>query len=441
VTLIGRLLAGAGVETRSAPPSGLALPQQWLADALGSSPSPAGKRVSVKSSIGLAPVWAAVSMISEQVGQLPLKVYRRYEDAEGDSERVEARQHRMWPVLHDKPNNHTPADRFWSAVAAQLLLYGNSFIEKRRSDGLTVDELFLLDPQRMTVGYDPDAGTKQFIFEPWNRPRQILSDYEVLHVFGMSLDGLIGLSVVQNCRAALGAALARDEFEGMFYAQGANLSGVLKHPNKLSREAADNLKDSFQALYGGSGKAHGTPVLEEGMEFVQVGSPLKDLEFVASQNLTQTIVATLFKLPPNYLGGSSGDSLTYSTVESNQTHFALHAIQPLTSTIAKALSTDPGILPQNVFECEFVLEAMMRGDANARADFYTKMKALGALTADEIRARENLPALTDAQKQDTAPPTTERITVADQQQPGAVLPVTGVPVVNGNGRAALPSAN
>jgi hypothetical protein len=52
-----------------------------------------------------------------------------------------------------------------------------------------------------------------------------------------------------------------------------------------------------------------------------------------------------------------------------------------------------------------------------------------------------MPALSVAQKNDLAPPTTERITVADQQQPGAVLPVTGVPVVNGNGRAALPSAN
>jgi phage portal protein BeeE len=55
----------------------------------------------------------------------------------------------MWSILHSKPNSHTPADRFWSAVTAQLLLYGNSFIEKRRDQSFgVVDELFLLNPER-----------------------------------------------------------------------------------------------------------------------------------------------------------------------------------------------------------------------------------------------------------------------------------------------------
>jgi phage portal protein BeeE len=135
------------------------------------------------------------------------------------------------------------------------------------------------------------------------------------------------------------------------------------------------------ALYGGSGRAHGTPVLEEGLDFVPIGSPMKDLEFVAAQQLSRTDIAVMFKLPPNYLGGSSGDSLVYSTVEMNQEHFALHAIAPWTNTIAKAVSNDPGLLPQNVFYAEFTLEAMLRANAKDRGEFYKTLSEVKAITA------------------------------------------------------------
>jgi phage portal protein BeeE len=45
------------------------------------------------------------------------------------------------------------------------------------------------------------------------------------------------------------------------------------------------------------------------MDYVQIGSAMSDLQFVESQNLTRTDIAVMFKLPPNLLGGSSGDSL------------------------------------------------------------------------------------------------------------------------------------
>jgi phage portal protein BeeE len=126
-------------------------------------------------------------------------------------------------------------------------------------------------------------------------------------------------------------------------------------------------------------------------------------EFVASQQLSATQVATLFHLPPAYLGGSTGDSLTYATVESNQIQFAQLAIAPVTNTIAKALSSDLTIFPFNAWYPEFVLEGLMRGDHAARAAFYQTMfglvdeKGRRALDVDEIRARENLkPAVTPA---------------------------------------------
>jgi phage portal protein BeeE len=49
-----------------------------------------GQRVTVDKAFGLAPVYSAVSIISEAVGMLPFKVYR----SPGDDEVVVASDHR-----------------------------------------------------------------------------------------------------------------------------------------------------------------------------------------------------------------------------------------------------------------------------------------------------------------------------------------------------------
>jgi phage portal protein BeeE len=351
-------------ENRSAT-SGLTYPSEWLADSLSTGASPSGKRVTVQNALGVAPVWAAVSLISEQIGQLPLKVYKQV-----DGDRVEARSHRAWSLLHDKPNEYTPADRFWATVTTQLLLYGNAFIRKHR-DGLgLVDELVLMNPAHMIVYWDGDQRIKQYNYQP--------------------------------------------------------MDGQIKGDQALRR-----FRDSLIALYGGSGKSHGVPVFEDGAKFRSVGSPLRDLEFVASQQMTRTDIAVMFKLPPNYLGGSSGDSLTYATVESNQLQFALHAIAPVTNAIAKALTADPSIMPQTIFEAEFSLEGMLRADTGARAEYYKTMGSIGVMTRNEIRRLENMPPITDGDV--PAMPGTDASSAANTPPASA-----GGNGTNGNG--ALPGA-
>lgn len=406
---------------RSEQRSTLANPDDALLDAFGGRPSASGKRVTVQGSLGIAPVWAAVSLVAEQIGQLPLKVYKALDD----EDRVEARSHRAWFMLHDKPNEFTPADRFWSAVATQLLLWGNAFIEKRRMSDGTVNQLFLLNPGQMTIKWD--GRDKLFKYRKTTVDSSssavesgmevTYTTDEVLHIFGLSLDGMIGQSVIANCKNALGAAMGRDEFEGSFWARGATLSGAIKHPGQLSDTAVRHLKESAQVIYGGSDRAHQIGVFEEGSDWVPLSSPLQDLQFVENQQLTRTDIAVMFKLPPNYLGGSSGDSLTYSTVEMNQLHFALHAIAPWTNTIAKALTNDPGIMPQSVHYCEFVLEAMMRGDTKSRGEYYKALSDVGAIKPSEIRKLENLPPMDGIDDEAEPKPAPPQLQVVNGQQP------------------------
>src|SRR5262245_34442647 len=300
--------------------SGLANPADWLVDSLGGGKTTAGERIDVRSSLQLSDLFSCVNFICEQVGTLPLKVF--YEAPDGS--KVEAPQHRAYRMLHDSPNPVVPAFSFWSTVDALLLLWGNVFIEKLRDENGLVSELWLYHPAHVVVEWNEATREKRFKISggiaPWSGvmppENPVKAADEILHIYGISVDGLIGMSPIQQSRESLGLAKARSRFEGEVYAQKPFISGLIEHPGQL-RDTV-KLRESWKAIYGSEGKdRHGVAVLEEGAKFQQLTAPLEDMQFVESQKLSRTQIASIFKLPPAYIGGSMGDSLTYQTVESN----------------------------------------------------------------------------------------------------------------------------
>ena len=374
--------------------TGLADGPQWLIDEWAGPRTAAGERVSIESSTSIADVFSAVDIICETISQLPLKVFRDMSMSPSNPATgvVEASDHRAWRMLHDMPNPYTPAHRFWSTTAAHLLLWGNAFIEKLRdADGL-VAELRLLDPSRMEVQFNPNAGDKRFrMTGVGGTTVDTFSSDRVLHIFGISKDGLVGMSRITQAREALGVAKARTRFEGEIYGQKPYISGVVQHPSSI-KDGGVKLRESWRAIYGsGSKDRHGVAVLEEGATFSPITAPLEDMQFVEATRMSKTEIAVLFKLPPALLGGSTGDSLTYQTIEGNKIQLATQAIAPVANNIAQFLSHDFGLFPFQSWYAEFVLEGMLRGDSAARAAYWATMKDVVGLDPEYIAQRENIP--------------------------------------------------
>jgi HK97 family phage portal protein len=295
--------------------------------------------------------------------------------------------------LHDKPNDYATAHQFWSTVTSSLLLRGNAYAYKQLDEVTDeVEALWLLDPSTVTVEVSPSTNEKRFVQYTLAGKRRVYSVDEVVHFMGFSLDGIVGCSRIEYCRQTLGNTLGRHRFEAEFYANGTRVPGVIEHPGLLGDAAVTHLADTFKARHTGKGNRHKVPVLEEGATFHGIGMSLEDMQFVQQAQLSHTEVAVLFNLPPAYLGGSTGDSLTYATTESNQIQFAQMAVAPLTNRIAKTLSADPQILPWNVMYAEFVLEALMRADMKTRVEYWEKLLAMNVVSREFVAARESLPA-------------------------------------------------
>ena len=371
--------------------SGLEHPESELFDTMLGTPTLSGERVDVTGSLAIADVFSAVSIIAETIATLPLRVYRNV-----GGNVVEVPDHRAAGMLGQAPNPVIPAHRFWATVAGHLLLWGNAYIEKLRdSDGL-VSELWLVHPSLVTPEWVPSRRQKRYVIMD-GVEKVVYGDDRILHLFGFSPDGLVGLSPIRQARQQLGISKARERFEAEVYGQQPFASGVIQHPGKITDGGA-NLRKSWGAVYGGGHRSsgenksgrHGVAVLEEGASFQQLSAPLEDMQFVESQQMSKRTIAALFKLPATYLGGSTGDSLTYQTVESNKIQLATMAITPVTVNIQKFLHFDNGIFPFNSWYPEFVLEGLLRGDSKARGEFYSLLSGVKAITPNEIRGLENM---------------------------------------------------
>lgn len=362
----------AGFEQRAT----LREPPDWLWDAFGGTPTYTGKSVTETGSLGLIPVFSSVRILATGVGSLPCVVYK----GRGRS-RVEAPESRQWMLFHEDPTPDHSADQWFETVVGHLNLWGNYYAEKVKGAGV-VGELWPLSPAKVRPDRDKQ-GNK--VFEVEGAGTQ--TDATILHIPAFGYDGLTGLSPIQQARQALGAALAREEYEARLYANNAQPGGIVKFKGAMSQEAIDRFKAQWGAKMGGLRNMGTVGTLEEDADWIDTGIPLRDLQFVEGQQFSATQIAMLFQVPPSWVGGKTGDSLTYSTVEGAALHFVKFSLRPWLVRIERAIRRDRDLFPDRDLYPKFQVEELLRGDSKAQAEFFKAMRDIGVYSPNDVREK------------------------------------------------------
>ena len=339
--------------------------------------SSSGVRVSEDNSIGLPAVWAAVRLLSETIASLPLNVYRKDKDgSKYVDEKIPLNK-----LLSTSPN--TKYTSFINTMMNSLLLWGNAYCLIIRNGGSRPIALEILQPDKVEVAVGDDGETYYKV-----KDLGTFSSMEILHIVGLSFNGLVGKSPIQACKEAVGFGLATQQYGSNFF-QGANLSGVLEHPGVLTDEAANRLRTSWANRYSGLANSHSTAVLENGTKFKPIAMPLADSAFIESRNFSVAEIARIFRLAPHLIGDLSRS--TYSNIEQQSLEFAKYTLTPYLinweqELNRKLLSTKE----QGTHFCKFRTNELLRGDVNSRADYYTKLFNVGALSPNDIRSMEDM---------------------------------------------------
>lgn len=346
-------------------------PPMWLKNTFG------GGGVSVASAMSLPAVQSAVSQIAGSIAVMPMQLFRETPDG-----RKKATDHRSWRLLHDLPNPEMASDEFWEIVESQLLLWGNSFVYKVYGrNGVDVAALWPLRPTRVKVR-SHDDGSRTYILDGITE----VTRKHILHFRAMSPDGIVGYSPIQMARLSLESQIAQERAGAEFHKAGGRPKVIIQHPQKLTNEAAEKLRDSWAAA-----KTGGAFVLEEGAKADPWTMPLRDAQFVEQQQLGDLRVAQMFNLPPSRVGAKTGDSLTYTTTESAQIEFHQRTLLRWCVRLENTVGRDPDLIRDPHIKLKLLVDALLRATTKERYDAYATGIDAGFLSTDEVRDRENLP--------------------------------------------------
>ncbi len=372
--------------------SGLANPSQWLIDLLGGGKAYSGVTVNEKTALRSTAVYAAVRILAESVASLPLIVYRRLPG--GGKER--AVDHPLYSVLHDQANEEMSAFTLRETLMGHLATWGNAYSYIEWDRGGRVRGLWPLRPDRTRPEREKTTGRIVYRVAREDGSWETLRPEEILHIPGLGFDGLIGYSPIRMAREAVGLALATEEFGARFFGNGANMSGVLEHPGKLSEQAQNNLKKSWEEKYGGLGNAHRPAILEEGMKYNRIGIPPEDAQFLETRKFQVTEIARLYRIPPHMLADL--ERATFSNIEHQSIEFVVHTLRPWLVRWEQAINMRLlGADERRTYFVEHLVDGLLRGDIKSRYEAYAVGRQNGWLSADDIRELENQNPLPDGQ--------------------------------------------
>jgi len=342
--------------------------------------TPSGKVVNERTAMQTTAVYACVRILAETIASLPLHTYRHT-----DNGKEKASDHPLYYLLHSEPNSEMTSFVFRETLMGHLLLWGNAYVQIIRDGKGKVLALYPLLPDKMTVSRT-DNGEIFYLYSKDGEQYPLRSD-EVLHIPGLGFDGLIGYSPIAMAKNSIGMAIATEEYGAKFFANGANPGGVLEHPGVVKDPA--RVRDSWNAVYQGSGNAHRIAVLEEGMSFKSIGIPPEQAQFLETRKFQIEEICRIFRVPPHLV--ASLDRATFSNIEHQSISFIDNTIVPwvsrLEQSMQKALFTGE---EKKEFLIKFNLNARLRGDAASRAAFYQTMRQNGIMSANDIRELEEM---------------------------------------------------
>ncbi|WP_155054581.1 phage portal protein [Streptomyces blattellae] len=369
-----------GIESPAQP-----LTSEALLEYLGGVQSDAGVPVSETTALRASPVWRAVALIAGVSAALPLPAYK---DGTREKQPVD--------LLKNPHPDLTPVE-LWRFAYLYRVLWGNTYIQKVRDGAGQVRELWPVSAERVHVERDKPSeanpsGKLFDVVDDWG-VHHVWTPHQILHIPGLGYDGITGCSPVRLATQGIGLAQAAEKSAARLFGSGNMIGGVLQTEQRLDPDQAARLKERWKAKMAGVHNSHEVAVLDSGASFKPVTMPNTDAQFLESRQFQVTEIARMFGVPP-FLLMSTEKSTSWGTgLEQQAQGWVTFDLNPTWLTPTEQRITKE-LLPPDLY-ANYQMGGLLRGDSAARATFYRAMRDVGAYSADDVRALEELPPLGD----------------------------------------------
>jgi HK97 family phage portal protein len=333
-------------------------------------------------------VRTVVEFLGRNIAQIGLHVFRRVNDL--DRARLYDHELAQWVA---KPNPATTRYRLIDSTIQDLGVYFNAYwLKVRMPDRLG---LVRLPPEQVT----PDGWLMPASFA-WTLPDNrvaTLASSEVVYFNGYDpCDPIAGFSPLETLRRILMEDAAQTTYRQQYWQNSARLEGVITRPAavpKWTPEQKQSFREQWQARFAGA--AGQTAVLEDGMTFTPTSYSARDSEFTAVRKLTREEVAAAYHIPLPMVGIL--DHATFSNIKEQHKQLYQDCLGPWLVMLQEELER------QLLIECadqenvylEFNIAEKLKGSFEEQAAALQMLVGRPVMTANEGRARLNLPSIKD----------------------------------------------
>lgn len=367
-------------------------PTLWEAALRGGLPVAAsGARVTADTALQVSTVLACVRVISNGIAQVPFRVYQ----GDGVGGREPAPDHPLYAVIGRRPNKWQTSYELRETLMFHVLLTGNAyaFINRVGSERRVV-ELIPIEPKHVEVKQRPDLTLEYRVSSDAGAAKTFPAD-AIWHIRGPSWNGWLGLEAVKLARDAIGLSMTLEQGQAEFQKNGAKASGVLSTTAKLSPERFEFLSKWLDKHMPG-GERFGKPIIvDDAAKYASMAMSAVDQQLIETRKHQIEEICREFGVMP-IMVGHADKTATYASAEQMFLAHVVHTLSPWYQRLEQ--SADVNLLSERDqaagFYTKFMPNALMRGAASDRANFYTA--ALGTtqqpgwMTKNEIRALEEL---------------------------------------------------
>ena len=263
-------------------------------------------------------------------------------------------------------------------------LWGNGYAQIIR-DKKTMEpvRLKLLQPYDV----EPQVSDNDVLF--YNVNGVMVPSDDMIHLRGLVTEGYKGKSPIAVHRENLMLTLQVQSYGEKFFSKGGNTEGVFTIPGELKEEAYNRLKADISRQYSGMANAHKPMLLEGGLQYQRLNIPPEDAQFLGTRKFQKSEIASIYRVPPHMVGDL--ERATYSNIEQQSQEFVTYCLMPYLVKIESQLNYK--LLPveqRGKYYFKFALGGLLRADSKSRSEYYKNMNFIGCLSANEIRAMEEL---------------------------------------------------
>ena len=343
---------------------------------------PSRQAFGVDGALGLPALYAGTKILSDNTASLPVNIYHKT----ADGRKVPY----TGPHLFERPSVlGTTYDWMFSCLSS-LTLQGNAWGLITGRDGFGfptgiewIPPDYVNVEQEISQPLNPLA-TKVFAYGrnmKWYGP-----DTELFHVKGYALPGrLEGISPLRAFALTVLAGFEAQRYGTSWYESGGFPPGTFQNSElEVDPEQAAMIRQMLVT----SLRRREPLVYGRDWDYTPVTVPPSEAQFIDAMQLNATHIAAILDLPPNRVGGKSGDSLTYSTVEQNQLQ-VIEALRPWLVRLEYAFSD---LLPSRRV-VGFNTDALLKTDLKTRTEIYQIQRNIGLRSTDELRELEDLAPL------------------------------------------------